>query len=54
VIVNVSPIIPGRTDHEIEFIVEQAAQAGAQYAHYSVLRLSHELKDRFKEWLTAA
>jgi DNA repair photolyase len=54
VIVNVSPMIPGLTDHEIEGIIERAAEAGARYAHYSVLRLSHELKDIFKEWLAAA
>jgi DNA repair photolyase len=54
VIVNVSPMIPGLTDHEIERIVERAAKAGARFAHYSVLRLSHELKDLFREWLAAA
>src|ERR1700744_562619 len=54
VIVNVSPMIPGLTDHEIERIIERAAEAGARYAHYSVLRLSYELKDIFKEWLAAA
>ena len=51
VIVNVAPIVPGLTDHEIERIIESAANAGARYAHYSILRLSHELKDLFKEWL---
>jgi DNA repair photolyase len=54
VIVNVSPIIPGLTDHEIERIVERAAESGARHAHYSVLRLSHELRDLFKEWLAGA
>jgi DNA repair photolyase len=53
VIVSVAPIIPGLTDHEIECIMERAAEAGAQYAHYSILRLSHELKDLFKDWLAA-
>jgi DNA repair photolyase len=53
VIVSVAPIIPGLTDHEIESIMERAAEAGAQYAHYSILRLSHELKDLFKQWLAA-
>lgn len=53
VIVNVAPIIPGLTDHEIEGIMEQAANAGASYAHYSILRLSYELKELFKEWLAA-
>jgi DNA repair photolyase len=53
VIASVAPIIPGLTDHEIERIVESAAEAGARYAHCSVLRLSHELKDLFKEWLAS-
>jgi DNA repair photolyase len=53
VIASVAPIIPGLTDHEIERIVESAAEAGATYAHYTLLRLSHELRDLFKEWLAA-
>jgi DNA repair photolyase len=53
VIVSVAPIIPGLTDHELENIMERAAEAGACYAHYSMLRLSHELKDIFKQWLAA-
>src|SRR6266851_3267589 len=53
VIVSVAPIIPGLTDHEIESIMERAAEVGACYAHYSMLRLSHELKDLFKQWLAA-
>jgi DNA repair photolyase len=53
VIVSVAPIIPGLTDHEIEAILEASADAGARYAHYSMLRLSHELKDLFKQWLAA-
>lgn len=53
VIVNLAPIIPGLSDHEIERVVQCAAEAGARYAHYSVLRLSHELKDLFKEWLAS-
>lgn len=52
-IVNVAPIIPGLTDHEIEAIMERAAGAGARYAHYSLVRLSHELGDLFKQWLAA-
>ncbi len=43
----------GLTDHEIEGIMQSAADAGAQCAHYSVLHLSHELKDLFKQWLAA-
>ena len=36
VVVNVSPIIPGLTDHELEKILEESAAAGGRYAHYSV------------------
>ena len=50
---SVAPIIPGLTDHEIESILAKAADARARYAHYSMLRLSHELKDLFKQWLAA-
>jgi len=53
VIVSVAPVIPGLTDHEIEEIVGTAAAAGARYAHCSILRLSHELGDLFKEWLAS-
>lgn len=53
VMVGVSPMIPGLTDHEMEAIMERAAEAGATSAYYSTLRLSHEIKDLFREWLAA-
>jgi DNA repair photolyase len=53
VFVNVAPIIPGLTDHEIEAILDAAAMAGAAGAHYTVLRLPLEIKDLFREWLEA-
>ncbi len=53
VMVNVAPIIPGLTDQEMESILEESANAGARYAHYSLVRLSLELADLFKEWLAA-
>jgi DNA repair photolyase len=53
VIVSVAPIVPGLTCHEIERIIESAAEAGARYAHYSMLHLSHELKGLFKQWLAS-
>jgi DNA repair photolyase len=49
--VNVAPIIPGLNDHEIEAILERAAEAGAAGAHFVVLRLPLEIKDLFREWL---
>jgi DNA repair photolyase len=50
--VNVAPIIPGLTDHEILRIVQTATDAGAQYAGYTVVRLPYAVKDLFEQWLT--
>ena len=49
--VNVAPIIPGLTDHECPQILEQARDAGATQASYTIVRLPHGVKDLFKEWL---
>jgi DNA repair photolyase len=49
--VSVAPIIPGLNDHEIEAILERAAEAGAAGTHFTVLRLPLEIKDLFREWL---
>ena len=48
-----APVIPGLNDHEMESVLERAAQAGAATAGYTVLRLPREIKDLFREWLTA-
>lgn len=50
--VNVAPIVPGLTDHELPEILEAAAEAGASFASYIVLRLPHGVKDIFSEWLS--
>lgn len=47
----IAPVIPALTDHELERLLEAAADAGARCAGYVVLRLPHELKDLFREWL---
>ncbi len=49
--VNVSPIIPGLTDSEIPAILQAAAEAGAQAASYTVLRLNGAVEPVFSEWL---
>jgi len=49
--VFVSPLIPAINDHEIETILEAAAQAGARGASAIVLRLPHEVKGLFRAWL---
>ena len=47
----VAPIIPAINDGEIEAILEVAAAAGIKHAHYIFLRLPHELKEIFEQWL---
>lgn len=51
--VMVAPVIPALNDHEMEAILEAAAAAGAGWAGYVLLRLPHEVKDLFGEWLAA-
>ena len=50
--VMIAPVIPAVTDHEMEHILEAARDAGATGAGYVLLRLPHEVKDLFREWLT--
>jgi len=49
--VNVAPIIPGLTDHEIPAILKAAAEAGATSAGYTVVRLPHANRELFVNWL---
>jgi len=49
--VNVAPIIPVLTEHEIEAVLEASKEAGASLASYTILRLPYEVKDLFREWL---
>jgi DNA repair photolyase len=47
----VAPIIPMITDKDMEEILELARAAGARAAGYVLIRLPHEVKDLFREWL---
>ena len=49
--VMVAPVIPAITDHELEHILDAAWSHGARAAGYVVLRLPHELKTIWREWL---
>jgi DNA repair photolyase len=49
--VLVAPIIPALNEKDVENIIEQAANAGARSIGYTCLRLPHELKQLFREWL---
>jgi DNA repair photolyase len=49
--VLMAPLIPAINDAEIEAVLESAVGAGASQAHYIFLRLPHEVKPLFVEWL---
>jgi len=49
----IAPVVPAVTDHELESLIEAAAQAGAVSAGYVLLRLPHEVQGLFTEWLQA-
>jgi DNA repair photolyase len=49
--VNMAPIVPGLTDHEIPALLQRAAEAGARGAHYTMVRLPYGVKDLFEAWL---
>ena len=51
VMVMTAPMIPALNDHEMEQILDRAAEAGATEAGYILLRLPLELRDLFREWL---
>lgn len=49
--VMVAPVIPAINDHEVPAILKAASEAGASRAGYVLLRLPHQIKDLFLEWL---
>jgi DNA repair photolyase len=49
--VLVAPVIPGLNDHEIPALLQAAAQAGASFASYSLLRLPQPVATLFEAWL---
>lgn len=51
--VGVAPVIPGLTEHEIPAILQAAAEAGAGYAFYTMVRLPFGVKEVFAQWLEA-
>jgi DNA repair photolyase len=51
--VLVAPIIPALNEKDVEGIIERAAANGANSIGYTCIRLPHELKQLFREWLDA-
>lgn len=49
--VAIAPVVPGITDHELEHIIEAAAEAGAKSCFYIPVRLPHEVAPLFRAWL---
>lgn len=49
--INVAPVIPFLTDHELETLLEAGRDMGATTAGYVMLRLPWELKTLFRNWL---
>src|SRR5438034_7848892 len=49
--VMVAPVIPGLTDHEVPKILKACAQAGAQFAGYTIVRLPWAVAPLFEHWL---
>jgi DNA repair photolyase len=49
--VMTAPIIPGLTDHELPKIIEACADAGAQFAGYTIVRLPWAVAPLFEHWL---
>ena len=50
--VNVAPVIPGLTDHEMPAILQAAADAGATAAGYTLVRLPYGVAPLFEQWLS--
>jgi DNA repair photolyase len=46
-----APVIPALNDTEMESVLAAAASAGVLHAGYVMLRLPHEVKILFREWL---
>ncbi len=47
----IAPVIPGLTDHELPTLLEAAAEAGARWAGYTMLRLPRAVAPLFEHWL---
>ena len=46
-----APLIPGLNHHEIPGVLKSAAESGAMFAGYTVVRLNGQISKIFKDWL---
>ncbi len=49
--VMTAPVIPGLNDHELPTLISAAAEAGASFATYTLVRLPHAVRPLFGDWL---
>jgi DNA repair photolyase len=49
--VNIAPVVPAITDHEIESIVAAVTDCGARSVSFIPMRLPHEVAPLFEQWL---
>ena len=49
--VSIAPVVPAITDHEMEALIEAAAEAGARGVFYLPVRLPYEVAPLFRAWL---
>ncbi len=49
--VMVAPLIPGLTEHEMPAILKAAAEAGARFAGFTIVRLPLAVAPLFEDWL---
>ncbi|WP_136645770.1 PA0069 family radical SAM protein [Tabrizicola sp. YIM 78059] len=49
--IQVSPLIPALTDHELEAVMQAGRDAGARFANSIPLRLPLEVADLFRRWI---
>ncbi|MEM6772467.1 MAG: PA0069 family radical SAM protein, partial [Bacteroidota bacterium] len=54
VTVNIAPVIPGLTDHEILGIAQCAREAGALRIGFNVVRLNDDVAEVFSNWVHQA
>ena len=48
--VMTAPVIPGLNDHELPALISAAAEAGAGFAAYTVVRLPYAVRPLFEDW----
>jgi DNA repair photolyase len=46
-----APVIPGLNDHELPNLISAAAEAGADFAAYTPVRLPYAVRPLFEDWL---